>query len=265
MMRSRNGTRHNCYTDSMNAKQINVPLFVRIPRALVQRLKRSASIKNTSMSVEVARILDEGIHASLPLELKHQANAIWMKLYKSQFEILETVILDTASHIQDGAGAADALLSLGNTIRAMRNQRQQAAQGFQREQENRQASLAESTHQSAGVFAVIQPDYATRAPERLGKDEWRRRNLIEELESRGYGAQARLAVSFGCTRGYISQLVAEPGSKGHRSITKEAARKIEVALELDDGVLDNMPPASDVEKILHAAGELDKVARSIKG
>lgn len=264
MMRSRNGACHVCYTDSMNAKQTNVPLFVRIPRALVERLKISASIKNTSMSVEVGRILEEGIHASFPLEIKHQANAIWAKLYENQFKSLEAMMLDTTSKIKGGTDAADALLSLGSTVRAMRKQRQQTAQDFQREQENRQECLAESMHRSTGVFAALQPDYATRAPERLGKDEWRRQNLVKELESRGYGAKARLAVSFGCTRGYISQLVVEPGSKGHRSITKNAARKIEVALELDDGALDKMPPASDIEKIFHAVGELGKVLKNIK-
>ncbi|MNM67882.1 hypothetical protein D3C81_794260 [compost metagenome] len=263
MMRSRNRRRHNCYTDSMIAKQIKVPLFVRIPRALVQRLKRSASSKNTSMSVEVTRVLEEGIHTSLPLELKHQANAIWAKLYKMQFDALETLILDIVAN-KDGAEAADALLSLGNTIQTMRNQRQQDAKDLQRELKGRQASLKESTQRSLGVFDALQLDCATRAPERLAKDEWRRQNLVKALEARGYGAQARLAVSFGCTRGYISQLLAEPGSKGHRSITKETARKIEAALDLDDGAIDNVPPASDVEKILYATGELSKTIRSIK-
>lgn len=50
---------------------------------------------------------------------------------------------------KDGTGAADALRSLRKKIRAMRNQREHAAQDLQREQERRQASLAESAQRTA--------------------------------------------------------------------------------------------------------------------
>ena len=63
---------HKCYTDSMTAKQALVPLFVRVPAHLKQRLERSIFGMGTSMSSEVARILEEGIAASFPLEMNKE-------------------------------------------------------------------------------------------------------------------------------------------------------------------------------------------------
>lgn len=239
-----------------------MPLFVRIPHALKQRLSASASVKNTSISSEVTRVLEEGIHSSFPLEFEQRMSSIRAKLYKMQLESLESIVLSTVAN-KDEVDATEALNSLGKKVRALQEQRQQAAQDLQREQEKRQLSLACPPERSLGVFAALQPDYAARAPGRLGREEWRRRNLVEVLGARGHGARARLAALIGCTRGYITQLVAEPGAKGHRTITERTARMIEAALELEDGMLDHVPPASDVENLLHAAAELNKVVRNM--
>lgn len=215
------------------------------------------------MSSEVARILEEGIEASFPLKLKHQADAIEAKLYKSQCEALESLVLHITDK-KDGAEAAQALRSLRSGILELRKQRQQAAQDLELQLKERRARLEESIKPALGAFAALDSAYAISTPGRLSKSEWRRRNLHEELVAKGHGAQSRLAESLKCTRGYISQLLGEPGDKGHRSITAKTARRIEVALHLKNGALDKVPPASDIEGLLHSAGELSKVLRRIK-
>lgn len=215
------------------------------------------------MSSEVARILEEGIEASFPLELKHQADAINTKLYKLQLETLESLVLHTTNKV-DGAEAAKALRSLRSGILKLRKQRQQAAQDLEIQLKERREGLEESPKPVLGAFAALDPAYPISAPGRLSKSEWRRRNLHEELVAKGHGARSRLAESLKCTRGYVSQLLVEPGAKGHRSITAKTARRIEIALHLQNGALDKVPPVSDLEGLLHSAGELSKVLRTIK-
>ena len=246
----------------MSAKQILVPLFVRVPALLIQRLKRSVAGRNTSMSSEVARILDQGIAASFPLELKHRADAINATLYKSQFEALEWLVLHTTD-TKDEAEAAQVLSSLRSGMLKLRKQRQQVAQDLEIELKERVGRLEESTKLGLGAFAALDPACAISAPGRLSKNEWRRRNLHGELAGKGHGAQSRLAESLKCTRGYVSQLLVEPGAKGHRNITAKTARKIEVALHLQTGALDKVPPVSDMDGLLYSAGELSKVLRKI--
>lgn len=263
MMRLLKDLCHNCYTDSMNAKHALVPLFVRIPDNLMERLKRSAAGRGTSMAAEVAHVLEQGIEASFSLELKHQYDAVSSKLYKAHLEALENLVLRRTDKT-DETEASQALRLLRSDILKLQKQRRQAARDLELQLKERQARLAESAKPPLGAFAALDPDYATSAPGRLSKSEWRRRNLQEVLAAQGDGAQSRLAESLKCTRGYVSQLLGDPGAKGHRSITPKTARKIETALHLQSGALDHVPPASEIEGLLHSVGELRKVLRGIK-
>ena len=214
------------------------------------------------MSSEVARILEEGIAASFPLDMKQRRDAIDATMYKGQFRALESWVLRTINK-KDEPDVGEALRFLQDGVVKLQQQRQQAAENMETERQERQTRLEESTGPGLGVFAALDSGYAKSTPGRLSKVEWRRRNLRQALAVIGHGAQSRLAESMKCSRGYVSQLLADPGDKKHRNITTSTARKIEVALQLEKGTLDEVPPVSDVDELLYSAAELAKNLKKI--
>lgn len=71
--------------------------------------------------------------------------------------------------------------------------------------------------------------------------EVRRRNLAEHLAKRGHGIKQKLAFDMGMTPPQISHWLKKPGSVGARKIHEDSARRLEAALGLMTGALDQDP------------------------
>lgn len=71
--------------------------------------------------------------------------------------------------------------------------------------------------------------------------EVRRRNLAEHLHKRGHGIKQKLAFDLGMTPPQISHWLKKPGTTGARKIHEDHARRLEAALGLMTGALDQSP------------------------
>jgi hypothetical protein len=244
----------------MNAKHLSVPLYVRIPASLKRNLALMARIRRTSMSAQIARILEEQSPTFVATDLKLQSTELQLNLCKKMLEMMERVISHSASKLTASTGVLQ-LKQLAEQILKQKKERELKLKDIRHRLETpktRRVSSSPSLH----IGFNMHPD-VDMIPRQLEVCERRRHNLCAAISSRPRGTKAQLAVALKCTPPYLSQMLSPPGSRGHRNISAEVARKLEQALRLKKGELDRIEPKLAIVELNHAISELTKVNKTL--
>jgi predicted transcriptional regulator len=242
----------------MGAKQTRkrVMLSVRIPAELREKLAQAARIRGSSASNEVARLIDQQLHADIPVHLQSELSAMKARAYKNQVECLEALILKMADPTT-AENAAARLDSLSRGVKDLRAQRARLQKQMEADVQSRMATLTAVQPARVGnPFHAL--DSSVVAKDTQLKPAMRRwAHLKSALAGRPKGIKKRLAQELGWAPAQISQLLSSPSNPNHRNITSATARKLELALGLETGALDKIERELNVTEMMEAVLNLE--------
>ena len=247
----------------MNAKLKSsmVTLSVRIPAELRAKLKRGAGLKGRSAAKEVAWLIDEqlsadaGMHTQLTLA---QAKAAACEAYLNS--IMQLVLHATAPGTAlDPVEQLAKLHTRFQALHARKVQDQQALESQLRERANRPLTATQVLNNPFRQLDSTVDNEATRTQLDIPERRWV--NLRSIIHSSPKGTKTLLANALGWDRSQISQLISAPSARGHRKISDLAARKLEQALGLDKGKLDEIETSLSIVKIQQASIDLGAMIR----
>lgn len=231
-------------------------LSVRIPAELREKLAKAARIKGSSISNEVARLIDLQLHAELPIYMQSELSAMRASAYRNQLESLETLILKMArpTSTQD---ATARLASLSRSVKELRTRRVDLQKQLEADVKGRVALQAVAQPASVGgPFGGLDRSIVVKDTQ-LKPAVRRWANLRSELAGRPRGIKKRLAQELGWTPSQISQLLSRPNDRNHRNITPPIARKLERVLGLETGALDRINQKLSLPELIEAALNLE--------
>lgn len=251
---------------SGKAKEQTATLFVRIPVALKERIRRSARARHVTMTEEAARVLKAqlDLDPTLPERVELQCAKVDQRIRKFQ----EGYIALLEGWLADAASASDpdeAVTRLRESHGRMQEKRLAfQAQREQAEQERKDALELERLAQiNLAVRQLVPQKHSEDSPT---KEDLRRVNLRKILDKKTSpaGTKTKLAKDLGWSQSQVSQLLSEPTAKGHRPITDSVAPKIESSLTLEAKALEK--PLDEFEMLVHKLEKACQItdAKSLK-
>lgn len=247
----------------MNAKHTSdtVTLSVRIPAELRTKLQRAAALRGRSAAKVVAQLIDEQLTADFGIHMRLTLAQTKAAACDGQIEnIMQTILHATAP---DAArDPADQLAELHTRFLALHTRKVRDQQSLASLLAARANPSLPALHVPTDPFRQLDPSAGTDATRtQLDKPERRWINLWTVISPSPKGTRTRLANALGWSRSQISQLLSDPNAPGHRRISDLTARKLERALGLDKGKLDEIEPKLSTVAIQQAAIDLGAAAR----
>ena len=213
------------------------------------------------MAVEVARLLGEQLAHESEASSRRSPDDPSVMFYKHQLIFLEELILGCRL-LGKPAEAIEAVRQLQSNIKEWRRRREQRAieaQIMLKEREAARAAPAPDLDPFAVLLRGSQEDESQH-----NVTERRRLNLLEEIGKRPRGTKSMLARAMGCTLPRLSQLISDPSSQWHRTISDDVARTMERALNLKRGALDRIESRPYIVSIQKSVTQLAAVAKKLR-
>lgn len=213
------------------------------------------------MAVEVTRLLGEQLAYESEARIRRPPDDPLVMLCKRQLAMLEEFILKWVIP-EKPAEAIESIRLLQTNIKDLRNRREKSSTEAQLLLHERATARATPVSKQDPFAALLRGCQEDKSQHNL--PERRRLNLLAELNKRPRGTRSLLAKAMGRTLPQLSQLISDPASKCHRTISDDVARTMELALRLKRGELDRIELRPHVVSIQKSVAQLTAVAKKLR-